>query len=169
MTTVRALCGDIGPSTIGRLVVAVVVNAVERVSGRSRAHVICEGLETRNPAFADCDSTSTPLVELRVVGVQASELHAPPRMVLGRAVLSGRASVDGSGFTPLNARAVHRDGARGSKAAAALCLPAFQFSAPNQLGLAAVASAQPLPARAASNCNHGQHVELRAGRDERFH
>lgn len=77
------------PAAIFRLVVAVVVNSVDRVlAGRPRPHVRVEALEGVQPSLANSDSAPSVLRESRPCRPQASGLHVDPRSVF-RALGSG--------------------------------------------------------------------------------
>jgi hypothetical protein len=72
-----------GPAAVARLVVAVVVDAIERVaSGRPWAYVSEERHEIV-PLTADTDAATAVVVVLRVALVAAALFHAVPHYVLG--------------------------------------------------------------------------------------
>jgi hypothetical protein len=72
------------PATILRLVIAVVVDTVDRMfSGRTTAHVGQECSE-RLPTVANADAASAVVLEPNVVRIAAPSLHALPDFVFGR-------------------------------------------------------------------------------------
>lgn len=74
-----------GPLAIARLVVTVVVHALDRVvAGRSRPHVFVERPETVTPALTNLDPSAAPQAKLRVVRIVAAILHRLPCAILGR-------------------------------------------------------------------------------------
>lgn len=169
MTTVEILRGRGRPSTIARLIRAVVVNAVKCVTGRSAPHVAQERLETVAPSFADGDSSAAPFSVARMRGVEAAGLHAAPRVVLGRAFRAARRAVFDAALLSLDARHVHGSGAVGAKAPATLGQAAAKFVRADQFFVAAIADAAPLSARACGQGNNREAVESVTGRNRRFH
>lgn len=74
------------PSAVTRLVVPIVILAVDRVFGRrAEPHVGQEVLEGVQPPVADANAAATVVLERRVVGVGTTRLHFRPHLVLGRA------------------------------------------------------------------------------------
>lgn len=65
------------PSTISRLVVAVVVDAVDFHIRRAVSHVLPE-LHELLPRFTDCDPTAAVTSKLRIVGIPATGEHLFP-------------------------------------------------------------------------------------------
>jgi len=85
------------PSAIVRLVVAVVVDAINRVVLRCAAHVMQEGIETSHPLFAHLDTPASVVTEDRQIWVSASRAHLNPRSILAALRLSvRRRTFDGS-------------------------------------------------------------------------
>lgn len=68
-----------GPTAVARLVIAIVIFAVERVTRRgSRPHIIQKILKTIQPSLAYGDASATISVIFWVVGVRAAILHLGP-------------------------------------------------------------------------------------------
>jgi hypothetical protein len=83
-----------GPSTVARLVIPVVVDAIDRVlTRRFRTHVSVEGREVIQPTVANPDSSAAVIGPLRGSRVQATALHRIPRSVFGRLLHPVRAMV----------------------------------------------------------------------------
>lgn len=72
--------GRVRPSAIVRLVVAVVVDAINRHSWRFLTHVRKKVVEL-HPSFADCNSAPAILRESVIGRIGASLLHRVPRIV----------------------------------------------------------------------------------------
>jgi len=90
LSPVQPLLGRCGPSAIGRLVVAVVVNSVNRMArGWTSPHIEQEGLVGIAPLITDGYSTSAIVRKLFVGFVQAATSQTDPCPVLrcGFAVL----------------------------------------------------------------------------------
>ena len=85
---VVALLLTAGPSAVSRLVVAVIVDAVNRVAGRARPHVGEEILEARKPTVTDCDSARSVKGVVVISRIEASLPDVVVDPVFGR---SGRA------------------------------------------------------------------------------
>ena len=85
------------PSAVLRLIVSVIINAVNAMLGRRpRAHVGEERLERISPALADADTAmAVPLVR-RVVGVITAAFHPCPRAVLWTRPATRRMTVAGA-------------------------------------------------------------------------
>src|SRR6185369_5762592 len=80
--TIANLNGSFCPSAIRRLIVAVVVNAVNRVfRGRTQPHVAQEILK-QHPSLANGDASSTVVFVSNKFGVGATSTHAHPREML---------------------------------------------------------------------------------------
>jgi len=91
---VVVLLADRCPSTIGRRVVAVVVDSVDGHAGRPFPHIGQECFES-HPAVANRDASPAIAGEVRMAGVQASFLHCGPRFVRGRFKTGRRVPVSG--------------------------------------------------------------------------
>lgn len=91
------------PSAVIQLIVAVVVNAINRMFvGRARTHVGVERHERIAPAFADANTTPAVLVKIFHGWIQAAVLHRAPYAVLWRIAQTVR-------FLRLAARAAATD------------------------------------------------------------
>lgn len=154
-----ALCdGTIGnllrsrcPSAISRLVVAVVVLALDGVGfARTLAHVGEKRLEALPPAFANRDPATTVPVEPFVLRVCAPSDHGAPTIVLGRRLSVDRVSVR------CRAIACGFDGQAPTTACGALFVP--QFAAVDHFRPAARTSAEPKVSRPLPSMkrDHGQ-------------
>lgn len=87
---VRQLLEPCRPSAVSRLVVAVIVDAIQRqVRAGLRTYVRSEGLEL-HPAVAHCDATTAVAVVLGISWAQAPGLHVGPRGVDRALVLAVR-------------------------------------------------------------------------------
>lgn len=72
-----------GPSTVAGIVIAVVVDAINRMRrGRFRSHIGVEQREGIAPAFTDSNTAPTVALERGVASIRASVLHGVPRSVL---------------------------------------------------------------------------------------
>ena len=71
------------PSTVGWLVVRVIVNAVEGHSFWPLTHVLIKGRERRSPTVTDCDATSAVVAVGNVFRVVTPLKHRPPRAKFG--------------------------------------------------------------------------------------
>src|SRR6185295_3655567 len=78
------LLPDRCPTTIARLVVAVVVDPIKRLAGRSRPHVRVE-FSKRVPAPANANSAAAIAAIRRAALAQAPIAHARPALVFSRA------------------------------------------------------------------------------------
>lgn len=79
-----------GPSTVRRLVMAFVVDAVDRVLfGWSRSHV-CVKVGERSPAVADSDAASTVSLVVMPQSVAAAAKDVIPSHILGSVALAVR-------------------------------------------------------------------------------
>lgn len=79
---VALLLRPCGPAAVARLVVAIVVDAVQRViSRRSPAHVGEERFVGDCPSLTDGDPSAAIVSVLFVAGTQATSAHASPRRV----------------------------------------------------------------------------------------
>jgi hypothetical protein len=91
---ITSLLGRCRPSTISRLVAAVVVYAIDRMKRRwASAHVGKKGIVRIAPTLADGDSASAVVAELLMRGQQAPLPQAAPRCVLWRDACRGAVSV----------------------------------------------------------------------------
>lgn len=72
------------PSAITGLVMPIVIGAVQRASGRARAHVREEVFKRREPTRADRDPSSSIVCEMFVVGAETSGLHVSPGGIFRR-------------------------------------------------------------------------------------
>ena len=81
LTRVSSLRFLSGPSAIPRLVVAVVLSAIQRSSGRTRAHIREEVLK-RVPTLAHGDPAPAVEVKIDIVSVETAAFHAGPTPVL---------------------------------------------------------------------------------------
>lgn len=82
------------PTTIPRLVVAVIVNAIELVLWRrTRSHVLKKRFVTIAPAFTDLDAAPAISRKAWVVGILASRNHAGPRHIFGSTPCRARVSM----------------------------------------------------------------------------
>lgn len=77
-TTIRGLLGGGRPAAVTRLVVAVVVNTVDRASAWTFSHIRQEVQEVGAPAIADRDSSSTVVAVRSVSTVVAPAVHRAP-------------------------------------------------------------------------------------------
>lgn len=75
-----------GPFAVGRLVIAVIVDALQSVARWSLSHVVVERLERLTPTLADRDSTAS-IVDVSVPArIFATLFHGFPRVVFWRPV-----------------------------------------------------------------------------------
>lgn len=75
------------PAAVARLIVAVVVDAIERMQERgARAHVGVEGGERVPPAIADGDAAAAVIRPRGVRATETAAFHGAPRFVFGRAL-----------------------------------------------------------------------------------
>jgi hypothetical protein len=89
-TSVVRLDGERCPSTVAGLIIAGVVDAVQRVALWARSHVGQESREVRAPFIADGDS-SVPVVLIGpLASVVAPRFHGSPRNVFARAIQAVR-------------------------------------------------------------------------------
>jgi hypothetical protein len=166
MTTEAQLCGSGAarsavrclllrgrPSAVVRLVVTVVVDAVERVAGRAFTHISEERLEAV-PARADGDATSAPLRVACMVRITASVAHIRPRAIGGRLDSSGDVTVARS------CADTTRSGCLAPEASARARLPIPQLHADHDAPSATVAAAEPrCSARATTGARPDEHHE----------
>lgn len=81
---VVGLVSLVGPAAVLRRVMAVIVDAIDRVRrGGLAAHISEEGVERVQPLVTDRDASASISREFRVPGVQASLLHRRPTLILG--------------------------------------------------------------------------------------
>jgi hypothetical protein len=88
-----------GPSTIRGFVVAVVVDAIDRVARRTAAHVGQKVIERKSPSLAYGNAPSAVILIPDVARVLASSLHALPNLVFGRRFTAGRFAVFPRGYS----------------------------------------------------------------------
>ena len=69
------------PATIGRFVVAVCIDAVQRVFWRAWSHVREERGEIVHPPFADRNSSATVVLVFVVARIQTATFHLDPRSI----------------------------------------------------------------------------------------
>lgn len=83
-TGVASLLCSRRPPAVFWTVRAIVVDAFDGVlRGRARPHVLIESLEGIKPAVADGDTTGSPALPMRVVGVATALFHGLPDRPLG--------------------------------------------------------------------------------------
>lgn len=155
-----------GPSTVTRLVVAVVVWVpVYRHPGWARPHVGEERFKRGIPALTNEDSSPAPVREVFVLRVGAAPLYCEPRSVLAGLAASalvpmarhgGRALRDGFRIGPV------LTGKFAGKTSARADGPVSKVPASDELGRAAVASAVPHLRRGVL-VNHEKPAEALAG------
>lgn len=86
LSCVRMLFQPRGPAAVRRLIMAVVVDAVQRVlSGRAWTHVIQKGLKGLTPLRAYRDAPPTVVLESAPPWIQTALLHSLPRRVFSGA------------------------------------------------------------------------------------
>lgn len=89
MAGVQRLLPWRGPSAVARFIVAIVVDAINRVLGRRlRSHVLVEVEKGVAPAIADGDATSAPFAKTRVLGIGASLNQTRPGAMLSSVIQS---------------------------------------------------------------------------------
>lgn len=87
-----------GPSTIPRLVIPIVFNAIQRVCrAGARTHILEKRKERPAPPIANADPPTPVVGERPVPRVQTARTHVSPCMPLGRTVMAMLAS---PGFDP---------------------------------------------------------------------
>jgi len=121
------------PSTVARLVIAVVVDTLNRMTVRARIHVGLEVLEVL-PSFADRNSSTSVVVELWMWLVGASTAHVFPSVINRCRLLVGAIAV-------LLCRSTSGADLFRSQAAAALTLASAQEMCPNGASHSAVTGA----------------------------
>src|ERR1700743_3710434 len=73
------------PATVRRLVIAIIVDAVNRMLiRRPRSHIAIESLEACSPAFADADSAPSVMSKHAALWICAALDHFRPNSVLGQ-------------------------------------------------------------------------------------
>ena len=77
---IPALFGAGGPPAVARLVVAIIVDSVERQHWRRGTHIREEVLKFA-PTFTNSDASSAVMLPLFCVGVRAALPHSPPASV----------------------------------------------------------------------------------------
>lgn len=105
---VSRLLQTCSPSTIFGGVWAIIVNAIQRQSGRFRSHVLIEGGEIIAPAVAHRNATFSVARIARVLGIVASPLRVVPRQVRRRMVVVAMRSVSVAGPLALQTSATLR-------------------------------------------------------------
>jgi len=126
--TETAQCGEVAvsglflpgrPTAVGRLVMAVVINAINGMFGRRpSAHVLNKSGVGLAPAVADANTTATVMTIANVIRVTASGFHALPDFILWR----------GFPACALAVRAVRDSRVFSSQATATLCPTGTQRS-----------------------------------------
>lgn len=81
VSSVPCLRSGCRPATVTRLIISIVINAVERSPRRTLAHVGKEVFEAVFPAVADGNSSRPVSGEIVMAGAQASLSHGSPRFV----------------------------------------------------------------------------------------
>lgn len=110
MAPITVLLSRCGPSAIPRLVVAVIVNALNRQVGWLVAHVGIEIHERLAPALAHRYTACSVILKRMVVGILTATNHAGPRSVFARgahAVSAPRSAGLGRRFAAEAAAAFH--------------------------------------------------------------
>lgn len=96
------------PPTILWLIVAVIINAVNRKTFGARPHVGVEGGERISPSFTNCNSSVSIIFIGRIIGIFASLNHSYPHSILrsmGQAVRGISANANIPGNFPIKATA----------------------------------------------------------------
>ncbi len=143
-SSVQSLFLTCGPSHVARLVVAVIVDTVNRVLRRwAPADVSKKRLVGMNPFVAYRDASATVIAVVLIVLVQAAVLHDLPTDVFWRDFPDSRISVGdyGDGCTP---HALDRQLVSEATTAPRGSLGIEQRTSLNPAGIAAVAQAQPV-------------------------
>ncbi len=90
---VRGLFCGCGPAAIARLIIAVIVNAINRVfAGWSPPHVVKESQERHLPSLAYSDASAAVQAVIRSIRFRASSPHRPPCIVFWSATESTHAT-----------------------------------------------------------------------------
>lgn len=122
------------PAAIARLVMAVVIDAVNRVLGTGpRAHIAQECLERTSPCGSDADAAATVTGVVARLRVLAAFDDVPPRRKFWRDDPVDRVSV----------RPIHDPDAFRAQAPAGLRMPAAQIAVLNQAFCPAVTATEP--------------------------
>jgi len=130
MTGIASILGLItnwNPLAVSWCVVPVVVDAFNRVTGRSRPHV-CKKTFERVPSLADTNATTPIVFEKSVIRVVASITDMQPGHILAWSQRSSR----------------HTMSTTGVKASTRFSIAAAKRATPHRRIIAAIASAQPL-------------------------
>lgn len=136
--SIRILFAQRGPSTVARLVAALIVNAVERVLWpRTAAHVFEERLVRVAPALAHDDSTTTVASKHRMPRVMTTALRLRPSAILGGFVAVAAFTVSQLANGPIHLTEVD------AVATARLCFTGGELECANRLFVSAVATAPP--------------------------
>lgn len=81
--SVLVLCGAVSPSAVARLIVAVIVDAVNRVIAfGARPHIFKEAAKRLKPSVTHGNATPTVVLIVRLVRVIATIFHACPTFIL---------------------------------------------------------------------------------------
>lgn len=84
LSAVPGLHRFIGPATVLRFIVSVIVNAIQRVVTRwLRPHVGEESRRRTDPPVADRDASATVVGELGIVRIETPLLHSSPGVIFG--------------------------------------------------------------------------------------
>lgn len=83
--SVKGLFASCGPTAVIRRIVAIIVDAIERVFWRwARPHVAVKRHEVIAPTLADIDTPTAVIGVIRSLLVEATRLHASPCLVFWR-------------------------------------------------------------------------------------
>lgn len=165
VAAIPTLFGIGGPSTVGRLVVAVIVDAIQRAPGWARPHVSQERLKTIDPFIADADASSSPSRVVIVRRIQTAGFHGRPARVLARALAVYRRSMRQAESTFVHGRCTTTP-----KASTALGVARRESPRRDSARRSAVTAAQP-EIRAAARCplNGDERMESVAAVNRAFH
>lgn len=105
---VRGLFGARSPSAVVRFVIAIVVDAINRVMDRRTRPHISEEQSKIAPSFTDGNSSTSPFRILGMSLVQATLTHGQPRRVLNASIADGMSMRALSVSDPSSAHATAR-------------------------------------------------------------
>lgn len=88
LSSILSLLLGCGPSTVVRLVVAVVVDTIKRIPFRSFSHVLIKIFKRFKPAFANLNSTPSIVLVITVSWICTALFHASPNLILANMVQS---------------------------------------------------------------------------------
>src|SRR5512139_1368744 len=87
---ILAIIAMVDPVAITWLIIAVIIYAVNRVVGRTVAHIIQEGKERITPSLSDFNTTPAVISIITGIGIMAALDHARPNIVFSRLAFAVR-------------------------------------------------------------------------------